>query len=71
MNQDTFFSSITSALRLDADETIPQYDNGLVFSYGSNLPKIVVTVKPEAFDSFLDASNKERAEITTEVFKRF
>lgn len=67
----TFLSNITSAVRLDADETIPDYDNGLVFTYGDNLPSIVITVSPEAFSGFLDATPEERAVITKEVFRRF
>jgi hypothetical protein len=71
ISYESFFSGIRGVLRVEAHDDIPQLDNTLVFSYGDNLPSVLVTVTDSVMDSFLESPPAERAEIMQHVLRRF
>lgn len=66
-----FIPEVTSILRLDPGEPVPDYPNGLVFSYGSNTVSVAVTLTDKGYSDFLAAPANLRAEIASEVFRRY
>lgn len=71
MDKQTFFSNLTSVLRADLDEELPEFENGIVFSAGLGTDAIIVTTTPDCYSQFLAAPVEDRAEIIQEVFNLY
>ena len=71
MDKETFFSAVKGVLRIDGDENTPVLENTIVFSCGTTLDDVLVTVSPEVFDKFLSASPSDRSDIVSEVMRLY